>query len=147
LFSEQPQKTTLFPTKLLLKPRATIKPFEFNRVKYYLENILLSNEFPPPSMEEVARRLGCDRRTIYNHFQDLCNSISDKYVSYRKARYLESVAQSCKEAREAALKLHQNGEYPSEARVLKLISKPGFFRYKEVRAALSETRRELGLDS
>ncbi|WP_445636794.1 TniQ family protein [Nostoc sp. DSM 114161] len=147
LFSEQPQKTALFPTKLLLKPRATIKPFEFNRVKYYLENILLSNEFPPPSMEEVARRLGCDRRTIYNHFQDLCNSISDKYVSYRKARYLESVAQSCKEAREAALKLHQNGEYPSEARVLKLISKPGFFRYKEVRAALSETRRELGLDS
>lgn len=33
-----------------------------------------------------------------------------------------------------------------EARVLKLILKPGLFRYKKVRAALSETRRKLGLD-
>ncbi|MBD2447389.1 TniQ family protein [Nostoc sp. FACHB-152] len=147
LLLEQFQKTTSCLTKLSAKPRATPKPFESAKVQEYLENVLQNNEFPPPSMEEVARRLDCDRRTVYNHFKDLCNAISAKYLSYRRTNYVETVAQSCQKVREAALKLYENGEYPSEARVSELISKPGFLRYKQVRAALRETRRDLGLDS
>ena len=60
---------------------------------------------------------------------------------------LEAVAQCCEEVRQATLNLHSQGEYPTEARVSQLISKPGYFRYKKVRAALSEARHELGLET
>ncbi len=35
--------------------------------------------------------------------------------------------------------------YPSESNVSKLISQPGYFREKEVRAALKKARQKLGI--
>lgn len=139
------KKNRLLPVQAQTKPRASSKPFDTDKVKKYLTTMLMSNEYPPPSMEEVARRINCDRRTIFRHFRDLCSAISAKYIQYRKACYSENVEICCKEVREITTKLHTIGDYPSEARVSAFMSKPGYLRNKKVRAALSEIRQELGL--
>jgi len=47
--------------------------------------------------------------------------------------------------KQIVLKLHNQEEYPSEAPVSEIMTHSGYFRYKQVRAALNETRREIGV--
>ncbi|QLE40452.1 hypothetical protein FD723_08285 [Nostoc sp. C052] len=107
--------------------------------------ILASDNQPPLTMEEVATGLGYNRRTIFSHFPDLCRAISAKYRSYGKACHTEKIQQSCREVKQIVLKLYNQGEYPSESRVSEIMTHPGYLRYKQVRAALNETRREIGV--
>ncbi|BAY33523.1 TetR family transcriptional regulator [Nostoc carneum NIES-2107] len=124
--------------------RASPKLFDANQVQDALLAILASDKEPPLTMEEVATGLGYDRRTIFRHFPDLCRAISAKYRSYGKACHTEKIQQSCREVKQIVLKLHHQGEYPSEARVSEIMTNPGYLRYKQVRAALNETRHEIG---
>ncbi|MGG6295174.1 TniQ family protein [Leptolyngbya sp. AN02str] len=119
------------------------KPFESDRVRSYLESIVSSEELPPPSMEEVARRLEYDRRTIYRHFRDLCQAVSLKYKRYRQESHLDIVEQVCLEIEEIVNQLHTDGEYPSEMRVSEYLSKPGYLRYRKVRNRLEAIRNEV----
>jgi transcriptional regulator with XRE-family HTH domain len=132
-----------------LKPsrisRTSPKLFDPNQVQDFLLTILASEEDPPPTMKEVAIRIGYDRRTIFNHFPDLCRSISSKCRIYNKACHIRKIEQLCKEVQEIVFKLHHQGEYPTEARVSELMSNPGYFRYNQIRTQLDKTRRELGL--
>ncbi|MBD1893721.1 TniQ family protein [Coleofasciculus sp. FACHB-129] len=125
--------------------RAKSKPFEADRVQQYLEVILADSESTPSSMEEVARQLGCHRRTIYRHFPDFCRAISAKYVAYQKDGYAKAIEECCEEVRRIAVDLYNQGKYPNESLISNLVSKPGHFRDKKVRLALKEVHRELGL--
>ncbi|MBW4428067.1 MAG: helix-turn-helix domain-containing protein [Nostoc desertorum CM1-VF14] len=125
--------------------RASPKLFDANQVQDTLLAILASDNQPPLTMEEVATGLGYNKRTIFSHFPDLCRAISAKYRSYGKACHTEKIQQSCREVKQIVLKLHNQGEYPSEARVSEIMTHPGYLRYKQVRAALNETRREIGV--
>lgn len=127
------------------KPRAKSKLFEVDRVQQYLEVILADRKSTPLSMEEVARQLGCHRRTIYRHFPDLCRAISAKYVAYQKDSYSKAIEECCEEVRRIAVDLYSQGKYPNESVISELVSKPGHFRHKKVRLALKEVHRELGL--
>src|SRR6266566_5262033 len=52
-----------------------------------LESILASNEEPPPSIQEVAHRLGYSSvSTIYSRFPDLSHAITAKYQRYNPGR-------------------------------------------------------------
>ena len=125
--------------------RASSKLFDANQVQDALLAILGSDNEPPLTMKEVATLLGYNRRTIFSYFPDLCRAISAKYRSYGKTCHTENIQQSCKEVKQIVLKLHNQGEYPSEARVSKIMTHPGYLRYKQVRAALNETRHEIGV--
>ncbi|MBD2532875.1 hypothetical protein H6G97_26135 [Nostoc flagelliforme FACHB-838] len=95
-------------------------------------------------MEEVAKRLGHHNRTISRHFPDLCSAISAKCRNYNKACRLKSIEKFCSEVREIVLSLNAQGVYPTEGRVCELMPNPGCFRYKQVRAAFNDARRDLG---
>ncbi len=86
-------------------------------VKYHLEAslqaILATNKEPPLSMEEVARQLGYDKRTIFRHCPELCRSISAWYSDYQKRAYLKKLSNCCAEVKQAVIDLHAQGEYPS----------------------------------
>ncbi|MBE8969349.1 TniQ family protein [Nostocales cyanobacterium LEGE 12452] len=131
------------PSQIQTKPRANSKPFDANRVMQFLEEVLASNECPSPSMEEVARRVKCDRRTIYRHFPNLCRAISAKYLNYRKASLAKNIEQSCKEVRLIALNLQSQGVYPSENRVEEHMTMPGYLRYETVRTTLQDIQSQL----
>lgn len=127
------------------KPRVSPKAFDQFQVKDALLAILAGNEEPPPTMKEVAKRLGYHTRTISRHFPDLCSAISAKCRDYKKACHIKSIEKLCSEVKEIVLSLNTQGVYPTEARVSELMANPGFFRYKQVRAAFHDARRELGL--
>jgi hypothetical protein len=51
-----------------------------------------------------------------------------------------AIEQACTEVHRVVLELQVESIYPSEARVLERMNKPGYLRYKKVRAALQEAR-------
>jgi transcriptional regulator with XRE-family HTH domain len=135
----------LLATQVKNTSRKRMKPFNSEKVKSYLEALLTNDDSPVLSMEEVARQLGIDRRTIYKYFPDLCRAISARYVSHKKNSHEKIIEECCQEVRLAVSELHNQGKYPSESAVSKLISKPGYFRHKKVRLALREANRKLEL--
>ncbi|BBD57479.1 TetR family transcriptional regulator [Nostoc sp. HK-01] len=126
-------------------PRVSPKVFDQHKVRDALLAILAANEEPPPTMEEVAKRLGHHNRTISRHFPDLCSAISAKCHDYNKACRLKSIEKLCDDVREIVLSFNAQGIYPTKARVCELITNPGCFRYKQIRAAFNDARREIGL--
>ena len=57
------------PPQLKSKARKTIH--DRDRIQEYLEQVLRENSPNPPSMEQVARDLKINRRTIFQHFPEL----------------------------------------------------------------------------
>jgi hypothetical protein len=137
------QTMRLPPSLIQPKARASSKSFDAKKLMQFLEEVLASNECPPPSMKEVARRVKCDRGMIYRLFPDLCRAISAKYLDYRKANLARNIEQSCNEVRLIALNLQDQGVYPSENRVEEHMTMPGYLRSKKVRAALRDIQSQL----
>ena len=125
-------------------PRMSPQIFDSNQVKSTLLAVLTTSD-NPPSIKEIAKQLGYDRRTIFTHFPDLCRAISSKCRTYNRERHKENIEQSCKEVQQIVLHLHSVGVYPTETSVSELMSNPGYFRYKQVRAALHDARHKLGV--
>ena len=125
--------------------RVSPKSFDSDKVEEVLQATLASDEKPPLTLKQIAEQLGYDRRTIFRHYPELCHAIATKSQSYRKASRLRKIEQSCEEVQQIALELRNQGAYPSEARVSELMSKPGDFRYKSIRAALQKAQRGTGL--
>ncbi len=115
------------------------------KLKDNLEDILHKEEIPPPSMAQVAKNLKISRRAISGHFPELCQKISAAYVEYRKVNQQEQIRKSSQEVERIVLKLHNEGMYPSERRVSKLMSKPGFLRYEPVKQSFTRARKSLGI--
>lgn len=124
------------------KPRQV---FDFYQVHSALQAILLSDEQPPPNLQQVADRLGHDRRVIFQHFPDLCQSISARYRYHVSSIRAKAVDDCCQQVKAIVVQLYQDGEFPSEARVSSLLPKPGYFRYQQVRSAFKQIRQELSL--
>ena len=108
-----------------------------------LKLILSQSQFPPPSLTEVAKQLGFNRRTLTRRFPELCKAISANYLEYRQSQRLQKMQKCALEIEQAVIELDRQGIYPSESNVSKLISQPGYFREKEVRAALKKARQSL----
>ncbi|MBD2455271.1 helix-turn-helix transcriptional regulator [Nostoc sp. FACHB-87] len=120
--------------------RISPKLFDSEQVQNALLAVLASDEMFPPTMKEVAQRLGYDRRTIFQHFPQLCQDISTQYLNYRKALRLENIELSCKEVKKIAADLCSEDIYPTEKLVSESMTKPGYLRYKEVRATLQQVQ-------
>jgi AraC-like DNA-binding protein len=69
-----------------------------------LESILASNEEPPPSIQEVAHRLGYRSvSTLYSRFPDLSYAITAKYQKYHPSRREPMDAEVLRQSLEAIL--------------------------------------------
>ena len=55
-----------------------------------------------------------------------------------------NLERSCREVRAVALELHAQGIEPTRSCISKYLSKPAYFRDREVSAALDRVRYELG---
>lgn len=117
-----------------------------------LEAILQNPEDIPPSMKEVAQRLGYDNTTLLRrHLPELCSAISVlcsaisvQYRNYQKVKSAERLQRLRGEVRKIVLEIHDQGNYPSNRRVRGLLSCPRVLQEPEVRAVWYETLRELG---
>ncbi|MEL6928967.1 MAG: TniQ family protein [Cyanobacteria bacterium J06600_6] len=131
----------IYPQRLPRIPkesRRSPKVFDREKTKIYLQAILNDSVNPPINLKEVSEALGFHKRTISNHFPDLCKAITKKYRIYRKLETEKRIQNCCQEIEEIAFDLHQSGGYLTEASISKLLSHPGHLRYKKVRNTLEK---------
>lgn len=115
-----------------------------DQLQALLEAAVNSDEVPPPTMQEVARRLGYDHSYLLKRFRAQCQAISQRCLDYRQAEGRRRTQEFCAEVRRATLDIHAQGRYPSIRQVKKLLAKPGCTRIPEVAAVWQATLRELG---
>lgn len=118
------------------------------RMKCELEAVLKSEEFPPPSMKDIAQRLPYGSDSILRrYFPDLCRSISARYMNYIQSHKAERIQQLCNSIRQTAKLLQAQGVYPSSNRVISELGiKMGTLLDPVVLTVLKEVQQELGLN-
>ncbi len=121
--------------------RTTIDP---EAVRKALEAILAGDEVPPPSLREVAERIGQTYANLRHHLPELSRLISARYRSYQEAQGAGTRSRVRDEIRQAANQLHRQGHYPSNNRIADLISNPSALWSRTGQSARNEVLRELG---
>jgi hypothetical protein len=124
----------------LARKRSVPRPFDREKVQRALEAILAEQQSAPPSMREVAQRLGHPVRTIETHFPVLCREISRRYAECRKQQGQLRKARLRQRITEAARIVLVRGEKLTYQRVGSIIGEPGCFREYEARLALLDMR-------
>lgn len=111
-------------------------------IRHTLQMTLASDEEPPPSLKEVARRLKISPYYLRKYHLDLCEAISDRYWNFTR-RYQQTMRQQkIEEVCQLAHQLVAQGERPSEKTMHKLLSKPGVLRSSLIREAWKSILRE-----
>ena len=78
--------------------------FSFQQAR---EEALKSQEIPPPTMREVARRLGYDQSYLLKRFRALCQAISKRCLDYRREKAARRTSELCDEIRRVTLEIHK----------------------------------------
>jgi len=120
------------------------RSFDADRLRHVLREVLESNEYPPPPMSKVAKRLRYDHSFLVKHFPDLCSAISARFEEFRTKRCEERKRRVVREVRQATLVVHAQGVYPSQVRVRNSLSIPGTMRMPEALNVWHATLKELG---
>lgn len=130
------------------RQQATRTLVDRKSVKKALDKALQPRKRKPPlARSQLERQLDLPLGTLKNWFPRQAAQLTAQYQEYRSQRSQQKIAQQCNEVRQAVIVLHEQGIDPRSQRVAPLLSHPGSLRSPEVRAALYETRRELGLES
>lgn len=74
--------------------------FDREAMRCTLEAVLSSDEQPPPSLIEVARRLGQTYAGLRKHLPGLSRAVATRYLSYQMAQGLAKRQQLCREVRQ-----------------------------------------------
>lgn len=128
----------LEPTKKLRVRR----PFNSSSVRPQVEKYLTVS--PPVSMTTVAADLGYDRGLLYKYLPDLYGKIRDRYKEFIQSGRRRRRLQLEEEVKEACLELYRQGVYLTVPAVADFLDKPRYKGRRDVRATVSETRRQLG---
>ncbi len=132
------------PKKVRPEPKKPFKRLDVDHMRRALEEILVGDKKPPPSVRKVGRRLGYDHNYLRKHFPELCRAISAQYKSYLRDRCEERLQRICDKIREATFNIHAQGFYPSSYRVMRSLGKPSYSRTPRLKAAWHDALRELG---
>jgi hypothetical protein len=87
LYKKLPDLPPLLLEKNNRKPHLPID----KKIEFELEKIANSNEEPPPSLKEVGEQLGHCSQVLKRNFPELCNLISEKYWSYKRANGFKAI--------------------------------------------------------
>lgn len=148
MFFGTPEALHPYVKQQIFLQRSWIRPpgIEVNRESLHqlLENILASNEQPPPSLTEVARRLGHEPSFLYQFAQTLSHEISARFQSYRHQRKEARMQSYREEIRTIAHQLQAQGLPLTYARLQPHLVHPGILRDSNIREMFREIRQELG---
>lgn len=142
--AEQPRIEVASLVDAPRRPPSLRRRFDVVAVRRALEAVLACEDEPPPPMRQVAKRLGHGHAELIQHLPEVCHAISARYLAARHRKGAEKKRQLCAEVRQAALRLHSQGLYPSACRIASMISQPGFVRDSAAIAERKEVLRVLG---
>jgi hypothetical protein len=110
-----------------------------------LKAILASNEDPPPSLNQIAKRLGCSGPLYLSvHWPEPSAIIMERYRVYVQAQKAQRLQALREEARQATFEIYAQGRNPTLGELGKHL-KPGRIMDHTVQAAWKEAIQELGL--
>lgn len=114
----------------------------------FLQAIVDGDEFPPPSLMEVARRLEITGYPYFlrEHCSDLCDAVSQRHSQHKKAESERRKQKIYQEMRQVVLSLHQSGIKPTSGKVSALLTKPAVLLESDIRVEFKNIRRELGYE-
>ena len=121
------------------------KPFDKNTDSERLRLIL--KEEPPPSLSEVAKRLGHTREFVRRKFPELAGAITSRYLYHQTALRKERAERLRHLIREAAQRIIASGQYVSEEKVKEYVREDltNIGRGSLFKQALREVKLEMGL--
>jgi transcriptional regulator with XRE-family HTH domain len=115
------------------------------KIEPILEAVL--QEYPPPSLLEITRRLGYKNNSyLYRYFPELSRSISKRYQEHSIASGQQKRERIRQEIFDVAQLLHSQGYKPTQSRVTKLLKKPGVILTSYARSYLREVQQSLGYE-
>jgi transcriptional regulator with XRE-family HTH domain len=114
------------------------------RIRSLLKSVLSQNEYPSPSVREVARRYHVSCTTFYYYAPDLCQAISARYWDYKKLVQQQTIQRGISEVKRLAPELVAQGITPSVKNLKSVMTNPEALWHEEVLETLSEVRRSLG---
>lgn len=115
---------------------------EYDAIKMHLEYIYL-NEYPPPSVSEIKRRLNYNK--IRDKFPELCKKISQKYSDYKKTQYEINLMQKIEEVKAIMYEMYNKSEFPTQNAVRNRMKNPVDYWNPEVIETYWAILKELGL--
>ncbi|MED1093637.1 TniQ family protein [Bacillus paramycoides] len=89
------------------------------------------------SMTELAKLIGYPKRTLYEHFPDLCKIISAKNKEFIKRRTIQAYEDNCLIIDKCVEILGKHGVYPSRRKIEEIAHKPGLLKEKKLREYLN----------
>jgi transcriptional regulator with XRE-family HTH domain len=131
------------PPMYELRSKWTHVRVSMEQVRQALEKILAANDDPPPTLTQVAQRLGLGTPVLYKCHPEACYAISARYKEYAQQRTATRVQHYRVELREAARRLYAKGVSPTRGRIEPLLRSPGILRDPKVRQLLVEVCREI----
>ncbi len=103
----------------------------------YIEKKLIywseTNQFPPPSLNEIASMIGCDRKLLNKKSPELCITISQRYSNYITERSQQRIKSLKKLVSMAIETLNKNEVYPSRRKVEEFLKMPGLIKEESIR--------------
>ncbi len=100
-----------------------------------LDRVLRDNSLePPPSLRAVARQVGCHMTRLVSIFPEKTHAIKTAHQNWIQSRKVEHQANIQRAIREAVLKVHATGAYPSSGRVKALLP-----TYADLRSAFARS--------
>lgn len=122
------------------------------RHKESLQNILLrsikaiadGDEYPPPRIADVCRRLKTADNTIKKLAPESYMKISNRFSEYKRNLSEASKRRFSEEIKIIAKSIHEEGNYPSFPKVAERLSSPSRMVREDARIVLREVQRELG---
>lgn len=117
--------------------------FKYDKAEEALtENLNNKDQIKP--VKDVAQQLGVSKRVLYNHFPELCRSITTRYIDYLEESKKLRIIQDSIEVKNIIMELYDEGIYPSRRAVERIASKPAILREKKIQEAWNNTLIELG---
>jgi hypothetical protein len=122
-----------------------IKP-QIVEIRPSLERLSAGGEFPPPSIRQVAKRLGCGDDALRRHFPELCSSIRIRHLEYVQAKKRQRRQEIYQQIRNIVSGLSNQGSYPSAKRVQGFLKATTDFRDRELRETWQRAKKEFGIN-
>jgi hypothetical protein len=108
-----------------------------------LEQAVASDEFPPPSLKDVGRRLGHRWATLCEINQVACRAIADRYANYRWELREKRLQGYREEIRQVARSLQAQGISLTKSHIAPYLVQPAMLRDAKIRELLRDVCHEL----
>jgi AraC-like DNA-binding protein len=119
---------------------------DLEQMRRVLEEAIASESLPRPSLNQLAKRLGCRITTLGRRFPELAKTVKDQHQKFCAIRKEVRANLFRTLVRTAVIGIHKSGDYPSQWRVRRALPKFVDLREPAAYEAWKQTLTELPLN-